>query len=509
MSFRRRNSRQNIRKLFVIIKLVVWSKIASSQQFSDGFIIAPGDALDLKLQQRGVLYHSALKPIHPFLKTEYDTVQKKMDEKTSLNFKPLLDLSPGLNDQAEVTGFLMGGASLQFTDKKRFDIELGYTAFYAQAPSFIDSLAVSNNVLAGVGRLRSSGNGLFAHNPFGKVLYKFGNRFTLEAGRGKHFWGDGFRSLILSENAAAYPYFSPELDVWRFRLKAVYAQLDQGGEKKYFATHGLSINASKRLQFTFYEMVIWQARDSLNNRNFDIHYLNPLIFYRPVEFAQGSADNVLLGFGFKWKATNKLQWYGQFVLDEFLLDQLQARSGWWANKFGGQLGYKVLDVKGFSFQGEMNFVRPFTYSHGSPLQAWGHMYQPLAHPLGANFGELYQSITYRSSKGWDVHFRAMYARFGRDRDMDNDGDVDNMGGDIFRSYRAPFQDFDNAMFQGDSNALLQFETTFSYELKKLFGSEIFVTHWWRENKSDLASVRDHWVMFGIRLRGSMRPNWFF
>lgn len=509
MSFLSRNSRQNIRKIFVMLKFVMLYHYSITQQFSDGFIGSTGDFLDLKLQERGILYHSALKPIHSLLKTEYDTLESVKDEKSSLNFRPLLDISPGINDAARFTGFLMGGGSLQFTDKKRFDIELGYAAFYTHAPGFIDTIAATHDVLAGVGRLHRNGSGLLAHNPFGKVLYKFGNRFTLEAGRGKHFWGDGFRSLILSDNAAAYPYFSPTLDVWRFRLKAVYAQLDQGGEKKYFASHGLSINATKRLQFTFYEMVIWQARDSLNNRNFDLHYLNPLIFYRPVEFAQGSADNVLLGFGFKWKATKKMQWYGQFVLDEFLLDQLQARSGWWANKFGGQLGYKILGVKGFSFQGEMNFVRPFTYSHGSPLQAWGHMYQPLAHPLGANFGELFQSISYTSQKGWSVLLRAMYGRFGRDRDMNADGVVDNMGGNIFRSYRAPFQDFDNTMFQGDSNALLQFETTFSYELKKLFGSEIFVTHWWRENKSDLASVRDHWVMFGVRLRGTMRPNWFF
>lgn len=510
MSFPKCNSRQKIRIIFVLFVCLSLVQISRAQQSSKGFILQAGDSLDKLMQTKGLLYHSAFQPLNPLLRTEYDTIEAKGALSRRLSFQPLMDVAPGVNDAGKFTGFLSGGAALEFTDKKRWDVSLGYMVFYTQPPAFIDSFATVNNTLPGVGKLQNaSSNGMLAHNPFGRVLYKFGKRFTLEAGRGKHFWGDGFRSLILSENAPAYPYISPTLDIWRFRFKAVYAQLDQGGEKKYFATHGLSLNAGKRLQFSFYEMVVWQARDSLNNRNLDIHYLNPFIFYRPVEFAQGSADNVLLGFGFKWKARRALQIYGQFVLDEFLLDQIQARSGWWANKFGGQIGYKLIDLKGLSLQGEMNIVRPFTYSHGSSLQSWGHMYQPLAHPLGANFGEVFQSVSYASSKGWGVVVKAMYARFGTDKDMDQDGAVDNMGGNIFRSYKAPFKDFGNEMFQGNSNAVLQFQTTLSYPLDRLFGSEIFITHWWRENKSDFAPVRDHWIMLGIRLKGTMRPNWFF
>jgi hypothetical protein len=41
-----------------------------------------------------------------------------------------------------------------------------------------------------------------------------------------------------------------------------------------------------------------------------------------------------------------MQFYGQFLLDEFNLEQIKSGDGWWANKWGLQLGAKYVNAFG-------------------------------------------------------------------------------------------------------------------------------------------------------------------
>ena len=124
------------------------------------------------------------------------------------------------------------------------------------------------------------------------------------------------------------------MKVGPFRFVSNYAQLRSGipgmghQEKKYIGLHALSIDVKKKWNFALYEMVIWQRNDSISVRNFDLHYLNPLAFWRPIEYAQGSADNVLLGLSASYTEKQKCKIYGQFLLDEWLLSEVRARLGW-------------------------------------------------------------------------------------------------------------------------------------------------------------------------------------
>jgi hypothetical protein len=502
----------NLRKKILTLLLFFFcANGVFAQELNRGQFHELSDSLFYRQSQRGFGMHTVFRPVAPFLRSEYDTLKVDVPDKSSLNFVPIASVSGGgdIESTRFSTASFVGGA-LQYSAKQRFIATLGYSAFLTNSPRYLDDLIATRQVVPGVGKADSiQGLGTIAHYPFGFLGYQAGKHFYFEAGRGKHFWGDGFRSLIISDNAPAYPYLNARIDVWKARFNVLYTQFSQGADRKYSASHGLSIDVTKRLQLSAFEMVIWQARDSLNNRNFELHYLNPLIFYRPVEFAQGSADNVLLGGGFKLKATKRLQFYGQFVLDEFLLGELRRRSGWWANKFGGQLGYKWLNVeRGLYFQGEVNSVRPFTYSHGSPLQSWGHMFQPVAHPLGANFAEIVQRLDWKSKKGFGIECVFVAYRQGLDSDVDNDSKVDNLGGDIFRSYRSPFRNFDNKMFQGRRNDVFFSDITLYRNISKS-GFQVFVNHVYRKNFADGLTNTDHLLLVGIRMSGLSRPNWIF
>ena len=170
---------------------------------------------------------------------------------------------------------------------------------------------------------------------------------NLELGHGRHFLGNGMRSLFLSDFSTDYFYLKLNTRVWKFHYQNIFGELtrpdrssDPGDRllpKKYFAAHYLSLNILPTLHVGLFETVVF-AREN----QFELQYLNPVILYRTVEGAIGSPDNVLLGLDVKWNLFKKASIYTQFVLDEFKISEITAGTGWWANKYGLQLGIKYL-----------------------------------------------------------------------------------------------------------------------------------------------------------------------
>src|SRR5690606_6726891 len=110
---------------------------------------------------------------------------------------------------------------------------------------------------------------------------------------------------------------------------------------KYATMHHLSMNVTKWLNIGLFESVVFNRND-----HYEVSYLVPIIFYRQIERAQGSPDNALLGMNFKALVARRLQFYGQFLLDEFKAKELTAGNSWWGNKFGVQVGGKYFDAFG-------------------------------------------------------------------------------------------------------------------------------------------------------------------
>ncbi|WP_338359570.1 gliding motility protein RemB, partial [Yeosuana marina] len=205
---------------------------------------------------------------------------------------------------------------------------------------------------------------------------------NIQFGHGKNFIGDGYRSLFLSDVASPHPFLKLNTSFWKIKytntwmwLKDVRpdATVDKAFLTKYMATHYLSWNVSKRLNIGLFESVLWT---NSNNRGFDVNYLNPVIFYRAIEFETGQgAGNALLGASAKYKWNDNVNLYSQFILDEFSLTDVTAGQKSWKNKFGYQLGVKYFNafkVNNLMLQFEYNRVRPFTYSHNTIVLNYGH-----------------------------------------------------------------------------------------------------------------------------------------
>ena len=331
----------------------------------------------------------------------------------------------------------------------------------------------------------------------GLISYKLGDYFVLSSGVGKNFFGDGYRSLFLSDYAPAYPFLKLESTFWKVKYINLWSLHDDlhtnlYTRNKWSSSHILSFNAFKWLNLTVFESIVWQAQDTLNNRQFDINYINPFVFYRPIEYGMGSADNSFLGGGFKIKFLKNHVFYSNFILDEFLLSQIKARNGWWGNKYGYQFGMKVFDIlriKGLYSILEWNAVRPYTYSHMTSMQNYGHQNHSLAHPLESNFYEALVILAYQK-KNFDFLIQYHYQRFGKDKNLEN------YGGNIFSPYNDRFNNnsqYGHFISQGELINQQIFSARISLMLFPLTNTKFFA----QINVKSYSSFRTSLINFGI------------
>lgn len=288
----------------------------------------------------------------------------------------------------------------------------------------------------------------------GYIAYRASKLFNAQFGHGKNFIGDGYRSLFVSDAASPHPYLKLNTSFWKIKytntwmwLKDVRPEATVNGAygSKYMATHFLSWNVTKKLNVGFFESVLWTNE---NGRGFDVNYLNPIIFYRAIEFSTGSrAGNALIGLSGKYKLSNKVNMYGQLIIDEFSSKDIFGGEQSWKNKLGYQIGFKYYNafkVKNLMLQGEYNQVRPYTYSHDELLLNYGHNNQSMAHLWGANFRE-FIGIAHYNYKRWYGMAKLIYGQRGLDT-----GDGVSYGGDIFMNNDLRPKDNGISLLQGNT-----------------------------------------------------------
>ena len=333
-------------------------------------------------------------------------------------------------------------------------------------------------------------------------LKYFVNKFiTFDFGKGKHFIGNGYRSLILSAESSPYPYLKITTKFGRVRYYNLYTtfldiQDPNKNRKKHSSIHFLNFSLTENINIGIFEGVVWQAKDENYNRGYDVEYLNPIIFYRPVEFSKHSPDNVLMGANFNARL-KKTTLYGQLLLDDLNISRQKDRDeeyggGFFQNKFAYQLGFKS-SFKEVNVLLEYNQAQPYTYAHKEPMQSYTHSNQALAHPLGANFKELVALAKYNKEK-WKFSVKLTHAKVGLDSlsthygqnifasDFDAQGDGDEYS----------YGNFNGQGVYTQVNTL-HTEAAYSFKWFDVFGSVFY-----KNKKSDLLDQTSLWYSVGIR-----------
>ena len=379
------------------------------------------------------------------------------------------------------------GAQLNYSNNKwntqwRFGYSLGTLSRYES------SNLIKRPFVPGIGYLSNDTSFTYSMPLMeGYISYQPHRFFHLSGGVGKNIIGDGYRSIFLSDYAPAYPFLKMESTFWKVKyinLWSLHHDRNTASftNQKWSSLHVLSFNVTKWLNLSLFESVVWQGKDTLNNRGFDYNYLNPFIFFRPVEYGIGSSDNSFFGGGLKIRLPKKIILYQHLILDEFLLSAFQDgdSTGWWGNKYGFQLGMRFFDlfgIDGLYALAEWNAVRPFTYSHMNSMQNYGHRNQSLAHPLESNFHEVLAILGYQKNN-LDFWVKYAYQHFGRDFQNNN------FGGDMFQPYTSRAGgDFGHEIGQGNTINQHQFEIRASLLLVALSNTKLFTQFNYRYNTS--------------------------
>jgi hypothetical protein len=439
-----------------------------------------------------------------FKKIGYDNYKTR-----SFSLNPIINTGLTLEKENTSSQYLTEtslGINISGAFGNKWSGQFVFLADKSKYPSYIDALVQTKNISPGYGYSKND-RSFFAQ---GNVTFTADKNFTFQAGYGKNFIGDGYRSLLLSDNANSYPYFKVTANIWKLKYMALYTMFQDirysDGEvsnyfNKFSTIHYLSYNVNDWLNFGFFESIIFQAQEGNFYRGFDINYLNPIIFLRPVEYAQGSADNALLGGSMKVKIKKKVILYSQLLLDEFLLKELKDGNGWWANKYGVQFGLKSYDflwIKNLKLQLEYNIVRPFTYSYFynssniSTLQNYGHFNSALAHPLGANFKEAVIQLSYHK-KRWIFEALSTIAKVGLDTNQST-----TIGQDIYKPYNDRTQDYGYFIGNGSNTNIINntLKITYIINPKSRFTIQGGITN--RIYKNDFVDNSSNLFFIGLR-----------
>jgi hypothetical protein len=361
----------------------------------------------------------------------------------SLFITPVFNIQTGKDNNLNKS--LVNG-SRGFYTRGQLTKNIGYYTYFTtnqeRDPLYVQQYEQAHNALPGAGFYRlgfsagTNNGGYDYYDARGGINFKIAKGIQGEFAYDKVFIGNGVRSLILSDFSNNFLFFKINTRIWKFNYYNLFAQLVENSTlnganfllpKKYMALHYLDFQVSKKFNLGFFEDIMFGR-----SNGFDISYLNPIIFYRAAELENGSPDKVTLGLNFKYNAFKHTQLYGQFILNEFVFnDLIHYSTGSRSNKEALQLGLKRIDVfgiKNLDIQGEINIIRPFVYQHYDSVGAFTHYNQPLAHPAGANLRELIAIVKYQPIPKLTLQGKLIYYEQG----LDSAGL--NFGANPFRFY---------------------------------------------------------------------------
>jgi hypothetical protein len=414
----------------------------------------PGDTL-LKYSRRRIF-----RPFYP-TKThliEYDSPDFSVRANPMFNF--------GIASERDNENILFAnqrGAEIRARIGKKVYVYTSFLETQARFNSFTTRWINENNAIPNNGFFKTYNstvtdkiNGYDFNNAVGYIAAPLTKQISFQLGHGRHFIGQGYRSMFVSDFSNNYFYAKLRTKIWKFTYENYYVDLSRpfsaldprnGEDQRFGVFHYLNFQATKNLKFGAFEAVAFKR-----NTGFELQYINPVILYRTIEGGFNSSDNVLLGADFSWNIAKRFQVYGQLLLDEFLFAALYnpKERGWWGNKSAKQIGLKYTNVVGvdhLDLQVEYNSVRPYTYSHFDSLSNWTHFGQPLTHPLGANFKELVTILRYQPFPKWTLQARYLNIIKGED------GAAQNWGGNPNLTYNVRPNDYGNFIGQGERSTI--------------------------------------------------------
>ena len=219
-------------------------------------------------------------------------------------------------------------------------------------------------------------DGFWTEHIDAKLSYNYKN-FVIELGKFNRHWGNGNRSLYISDKAPSYPQIGFKYKLNR-KLSYFYfhgflnSNIPDSSRSSYYkntfsqrsisiprniAAHRIEWKPNDKFIFNFNESVIYATR------SLDIYYLIPILPFYPIENYIGDTDNIQMGFDILFRINELQKTYISFFMDEFTPEWIfNSKNHIW---FGWQFGYNMKDVilKKSELQIEYNWTDQRIYMH--------------------------------------------------------------------------------------------------------------------------------------------------
>jgi hypothetical protein len=350
----------------------------------------------------------------------YDTEYKKRKAYVAIN--PIFNIGFGYDLSAKnALTYNQKGLEIRADIGSKVTIYTSFINTVGKFPTYVNIYNLQTKAVPGEGNIRNRGKqGLDFSSINAYVSYSPVKQFNIQAGNGKHFIGDGYRSLFLSDNAYTYPYLQFTTTVWRIKYVNIFAELvdnlnnfndfGQGFPRKMATFNYLSIDAAKFLQLGIFEGITWRRTTERGNNFFDYNFLNPILGVRAFQKKLDPNTTKVYGLNAKVTLPKYVVLYGQFMFNRYGKKNTSDR------RMGWQAGVKYFDVggvKNLNLQVEYNSVRPYSYQGQDSLIGYAHYNQSLGHPMGANFNELLVMVNYQYKRFYSS-YKMSYIRTATD-----------------------------------------------------------------------------------------------
>jgi len=317
-----------------------------------------------------------------------------------INFEGGKDLSSSIDKSltTNTRGILVQG---NITDKVYFRTDFYESQSYF--PSYVDSMIKASGVIPGQGKAkRFKTDGYDYPMVTGIVNFQATKNVNVQFGQDKMFIGNGYRSLLLSDNSAPFLFLQLGLNFFENKLNyhANWASLQtltkvhsgnaNGNDlfvKKQANFNYVSFKPNSKIEIGAFEGVMWERwNEHTLNQPFDAVFLNPIPFLTTAIKSNDTLVSSILGLNAFVKPLTHTAFYGQFSYG--------VQNGGTGFQIGAKL-FDVLNVQGLNFQIEYNQVGTGTYGTQNKYTDYFQYNQPLAVQHAEDFTELVVIANYR------------------------------------------------------------------------------------------------------------------
>lgn len=231
----------------------------------------------------------------------------------------------------------------------------------------------------------------------GAMTYKPFETLEFMAGNNQQFIGNGYRSILLSDNNGNSPYFRVNWSItpkFRFNYlrsrhlnllrRPATSSVESYYESKGYAVNYFTFTPNPNLEFSLFEGSVWSRGDSINST-----FSNPLAF-NPIPGISKAigGDNVssFLGLNIGAQLGKKHRVYSQIAIPNYNFSMAAVQFGY--------RGYEFFQLPELMLQVEYNYVPSGFYNNENPRLNYINNNSPLAHIKGQGFQEFLTRISY-------------------------------------------------------------------------------------------------------------------